>query len=267
VIAESFANSEPLPPPGLRLKYLSVAHIRTRLHNLIQTYLARSLLAAQPFPIDDEIDLDFDNLLREPPDDDLLRFELAGYATVRMYFTAKEQGEDRVAARALAALIRSAGEQISEHDKVEDIHASVDWWAGYVLLGEALDLIGSKFSLFFQYIYVYLLTGTKDKEQYFELHDLFDILRVIESLSHLSQTVLEPARQLYDMAIFNSGIQYPVTKEESWEAVKQELFKLGSVRNLRTGWRKRKFTVKQMISCLRVGLAQEIGKAWLEDEN
>ncbi|RPA81537.1 hypothetical protein BJ508DRAFT_414650 [Ascobolus immersus RN42] len=246
LIAEAFANTAPLPSPGLRLKYLSVAHIRPRLHSLIQTYLARSLLAGQSFPIDDELDADFDALLRSPPDDDLLRFELAGYATVRMYFTAREEGEDRVAARALAALIRSAGEQISE-DKVEDVHASVDWWASYVLLGEALDLIGNK-------------------EQFFELQDLFDMLRVLESLSHLPQAALEPARQLYDMAIFNANINYPATKEESWEGVKSELFKLGSVRNLRNGWRKRRFTIKEMVQCLRVGIAREVGRGWLEEE-
>lgn len=114
-----------------------------------------------------------------------------------------------------------------------------------------------------------LLILDTDKEQYFELQDLFDILRVIEALVHLPESTLESPRQLYDMAIHNTagGLHYPATKDETWNSVRDKMHTLGSVKNLRTGWRKRKFTVKEMIACLRVVIAQEIGRAWLEEEN
>ncbi|KAI5797363.1 hypothetical protein DFH27DRAFT_100819 [Peziza echinospora] len=152
---------------GSSLLYFSRAANRTKIHTILTRLLSQSLLLSTAYPPREKLDDTLTQLLEKPSneEDEMLRYELSGYAAVRIFYEARDSGRKEDAARALVALIRSAGEQVDGGRNVdEEWGSAVEWWMAGSLIGEALAFLNQN-------------------KRHFTLREIFDILKVIQDLS------------------------------------------------------------------------------------
>lgn len=132
---------------GSSLLYYSRAGNKAKIHFILTRLCSQSLLLSSAYPPEDKLDPTFRELLECPTadEDDILRFELSGYAALRMFYNARDRGENDVAARALIALIRSAGEMVDGGRGIdEEWESPVEWWMSGVFFGEVLCFLNQE---------------------------------------------------------------------------------------------------------------------------
>jgi hypothetical protein len=86
---------------------------RKKLHEITTFLLERSLLSSSPFPAQKDLDPRLQLILSSPSEcaSEILRFEISGYAALRTFYALRETAPE-TAVKALAAVIRAAGEPI-----------------------------------------------------------------------------------------------------------------------------------------------------------
>ncbi|KAF8460938.1 hypothetical protein BDZ91DRAFT_798449 [Kalaharituber pfeilii] len=160
---------------GPALLYFSRAGNRQKIHAILTRLLAQSLMLSTAYPPWDKLDPTFRSLLSHPGagiatdeslgfggEEEILRFELSGYAAVRGFYEARDHGDKSRAARALVALIRSAGEMVDGGQGVDGGWPSaVEWWVAGVLIGEVLVFLGGE-------------------KRVLAVREMFDVLKVIQ---------------------------------------------------------------------------------------
>ena len=157
---------------GSSLLYYSRAGNKSKIHSILTRLCSQSLLLSSVYPPEDKLDPVFRELLERPMDeeDDILRFELSGYAALRTFYDAREQGDKEVAARALVALIRSAGEMVDGGAGIdEEWESPIEWWMGGVLLGE-------------------LLCFVSQEKRWLAIREMMDVLKVVQDLTGAIRT-------------------------------------------------------------------------------
>lgn len=81
-----------------------------------------------------------------------------------MFYDARDREEKDTAARALIALIRSAGEMVDGGSGIdEECGSPIEWWMGGVLVGEALCFIN-------------------DRIRWLAIREMMDVLKVVQDL-------------------------------------------------------------------------------------
>ena len=89
------------------------ADARKALHESVSGLLRRSLESSASFPAPEDLDPRLRLLLSSPTEcsSEMLRFELSGYAALRTFYTLRQTAPE-TAVKALAAVVRAAGEPI-----------------------------------------------------------------------------------------------------------------------------------------------------------
>ena len=189
------------------------AHATNKLKTLVSLLVSYSLVSSVAYPLEDELDPSLSALLHNPKatlsniaDFDseaasLLQFHLAGYASLRKYYTLRDAhhlpkterssylrplARTRLAAKYLIAVIKSASDSIygGLYDATRENAIQVDGLL--TLLGEATAL---------------LTTSQPSKKRILARQQIYDLLQAIEDLETVSDVVRSACQECFNATI------------------------------------------------------------------
>jgi len=293
---------------GSSLLYYSRAGNKAKIHSILTRLCSQSLLLSSAYPPEDRLDSTFRELLECPTgeEDDILRFELSGYAALRMFYDARDRGEKDAAARALVALIRSAGEMVDGGRGIDEEWGSpIEWWMGGVLLGEVLcflnqgrrclaireimdvlkviqDMMGAVKATFGQHGILTCQAETFLRKCLLAHKNPSDIPRLLKKSTSSSMSSMASSGMLSSWQKLDEDDHDMDENEEEEEEEEDDGFAIVSgeeLEEVKRGWdwragmvhildkeKLRGGVLETVVRIVRMGFAKELAKGWLDGE-